>query len=60
MSRPYLPKLESFCSVVKAKLFYGARRSKNSQRTLVLQSAFFNNFVCLPFDDAAATIFGNI
>lgn len=45
------------CSVVKAELFYGARRSKNPQRTLALQSAFLNNFVSLPFDDAAATIF---
>ncbi|WYL96821.1 MAG: type II toxin-antitoxin system VapC family toxin [Gloeotrichia echinulata IR180] len=48
------------CSVVKAELFYGARKSNNPQRTLALQSGFLNNFVSLPFDDAAATIFGRI
>ncbi|MBF2017828.1 MAG: type II toxin-antitoxin system VapC family toxin [Rivularia sp. T60_A2020_040] len=48
------------CSVVKAELFYGAMRSNNPQRTLVLQSAFLNNFVSLPFDDNAATIYGRI
>jgi len=50
----------AICSVVKAELFYGARRSKNPQRTLALQSTFLNNFVSLPFDDAAATIFSEI
>ncbi|MEA5503330.1 type II toxin-antitoxin system VapC family toxin [Halotia wernerae UHCC 0503] len=48
------------CSVVKAELFYGAVRSKNYQRTLALQLAFLNNFVSLPFDDAAAKIFGEV
>lgn len=48
------------CSVVKAELFYGAMRSKNTTRTLALQEAFLNNFVSLPFDDAAATIYGRI
>jgi tRNA(fMet)-specific endonuclease VapC len=50
----------AICSVVKSELFYGARRSNNPQRTLALQSAFLNNFFSLPFDDAAATIFGRI
>jgi tRNA(fMet)-specific endonuclease VapC len=48
------------CSVVKAELFYGAMRSNNTTRTLALQEAFLNNFVSLPFDDAAATIYGRI
>lgn len=48
------------CSVVKAELFYGAMRSNNSTRTLALQEAFLNNFVSLPFDDGAATIYGRI
>ncbi|GAX45730.1 PIN domain protein [Tolypothrix sp. NIES-4075] len=48
------------CSVVKAELFYGAMRSNNTTRTLALQEAFLNNFVSLPFDDSAATIYGRI
>jgi tRNA(fMet)-specific endonuclease VapC len=48
------------CSIVKAELFYGARRSNNPQRTLALQLAFLNNFVSLSFDDVVATIFGQI
>ncbi|WP_414543857.1 type II toxin-antitoxin system tRNA(fMet)-specific endonuclease VapC [Nostoc sp. CCY0012] len=54
------PRDIAVCSVVKAELFYGARKSKNPQRTWALQSAFLNNFVSLPFDDAAAKFFGNI
>jgi len=48
------------CSVVKAELFYGAMRSSNPTRTLELQEAFLSQFVSLPFDDAAAHIFGRI
>ncbi|VXD18980.1 tRNA(fMet)-specific endonuclease VapC [Planktothrix serta PCC 8927] len=48
------------CSVVKAELFYGAMRSSNPTRTLALQEAFLIQFVSLPFDDAAASIFGRI
>lgn len=50
----------AICSVVKAELFYGANRSNNPQRTLALQQKFLNNFVSLPFNDAAAIIFGEI
>jgi tRNA(fMet)-specific endonuclease VapC len=48
------------CSVVKAELFYGAMRSNNPARTLAVQEAFLKNFISLPFDDVAATIFGRI
>ena len=48
------------CSIVKAELFYGANRSNNPQRTLTLQKQFLNLFVSLPFDDEAASIYGNI
>ena len=54
------PQDVAVCSVVKAELFYGAMRSNNSERTLALQSVFLNNFVSLPFDDNAATIYGRI
>ncbi len=48
------------CSVVKAELFYGANRSNNSQRTLANQKQFLDLFVSLPFDDQAATVYGEI
>ncbi|MHC5672948.1 PIN domain-containing protein [Nostoc sp.] len=54
------PQDVAVCSVVKAELFYGAMRSNNTTRTLALQEAFLNNFVSLPFDDSAATIYGRI
>ncbi|MFM5981495.1 MAG: type II toxin-antitoxin system VapC family toxin [Sphaerospermopsis kisseleviana] len=48
------------CSVVKGELFYGAMRSAYPERNLKLQQDFLNQFVSLPFNDQAATIFGNI
>ncbi|MEM1172152.1 MAG: type II toxin-antitoxin system VapC family toxin [Cyanobacteria bacterium P01_H01_bin.35] len=48
------------CSVVKAELFYGAKRSNNFERTLQRQQNFLNNFVSLPFDDQSAIIYGDI
>lgn len=48
------------CSVVKAELFFGAMRSTDVERTLDRQQQFLNLFVSLPFDDAAAIIYGRI
>ena len=48
------------CSVVKAELFYGAMKSQQPAQTLANQLRFLNQFVSLPFDDAAARIFGDI
>ncbi|TWH62525.1 type II toxin-antitoxin system tRNA(fMet)-specific endonuclease VapC [Dulcicalothrix desertica] len=48
------------CSVVKAELFFGAMRSNDMERTLTRQQQFLNLFVSLPFDDAAAIIYGRI
>lgn len=48
------------CSVVKAELFYGAMRSRWPAKTLAKQRAFLDAFESLPFDDAAAMIFGEI
>jgi tRNA(fMet)-specific endonuclease VapC len=48
------------CSVVKAELFYGAMRSNNPEQSLARQQQFLNLFVSLPFDDAAALIYGHI
>lgn len=46
------------CSVVKAELFYGARKSNNPAKALTIQQEFFTRFLCLPFDDKAAEIYG--
>lgn len=46
------------CSVVKAELFYGAMKSQTPELSLAKQLRFLNQFVSLPFDDAAAQIFG--
>ena len=48
------------CSVVKAELFYGAWRTQNPQHTLEKQIQFIGQFLSLPFDDAAAEIYGQI
>lgn len=48
------------CSVVKAELFYGSKKSKNPTLNLAKQMKFLNQFQSLPFDDNAALIFGEI
>ena len=48
------------CSVVKSELFYGSRKSKNPTQNLAKQKAFLSRFISLPFDDAAADIYGII
>lgn len=48
------------CSVVKGELFYGARKGPRATANLATLSAFFASLVSLPFDDAAADIYGTI
>jgi tRNA(fMet)-specific endonuclease VapC len=48
------------CSIVKGELFAGAGKSQQPARTLTRQQRFFNQFTSLPFDDAAATIYGTV
>ena len=48
------------CSIVKAELLYGGKRSNNPEETLRKQRAFLRRFVSLPFDDAAAEIYSDI
>ncbi|BAZ88776.1 PIN domain protein [Raphidiopsis curvata NIES-932] len=48
------------CSVVKAELFYGSKRSNNPQKSLNIQQLFLCQFVSLPFDDNCAEIYGKI
>ena len=48
------------CSVVKAELLYGARKSERVAENLRLLAEFFAPFVCLPFDDRCAENYGLI
>jgi len=48
------------CSVVRAELYFGAAKSLSPQTTLQLQRRFLSRFRSLPFDDAAAEIYGPI
>jgi tRNA(fMet)-specific endonuclease VapC len=46
------------CSVVKAELLFGARKSERVEDNLTLLAAFFSQFASLPFDDRAAEFYG--
>ena len=56
-----LPPAEVFlCSVVKAELWVGARRSARVAENLRTLEAFFEPIASLPFDDEAAARYGSI
>ncbi len=48
------------CSIVKGELYAGAMKSQTPTQSLVKQRAFVERFVSLPFDDAAALVYGRI
>jgi tRNA(fMet)-specific endonuclease VapC len=48
------------CSVVKAELYFGAMKSSRSIENLEILDTLFVDLVSLPFDDAAARIYGEI
>lgn len=48
------------CSVVKAELFYGARKSQRTESNLLTLERFFTAFKSLPFDDRCAEEYGQI
>jgi len=48
------------CSVVKAEMNSGAKKSQTPAESLQKQQRFFSAFRSLPFDDAAADIYGTI
>ena len=52
--RSHQPGELRLCSVVKAELLYGARRSARAPQNLRHLADFFAAFVSLPFDDACA------
>jgi tRNA(fMet)-specific endonuclease VapC len=48
------------CSIVKGELFYGSMRSNNPVKSLQIQQEFLQQFISIPFDDAAAMVYGTI
>ena len=50
----------AICSVVKAELLYGARRSQRMEANLQLLKAFFAPLQSLAFDDECAEHYGQI
>ena len=48
----------ALCSVVKAELLTGARKSRYPEKTLANVRKFLAPFRSLPFDDVAAEIYG--
>ncbi|MBI2838065.1 MAG: type II toxin-antitoxin system VapC family toxin [Acidobacteria bacterium] len=46
------------CSVVRAELLYGARKSRWVEENLALVERFCAQFESLPFDDKAASFYG--
>lgn len=66
-SEPLIARLEAtppdqvrLCSVVKAELLHGARRSSRVEENLQLLSRFFAPIASLPFDDRSAAEYGVI
>jgi tRNA(fMet)-specific endonuclease VapC len=55
-----IPSQLKLTSVVKAELLYGARNSDRVEANLARLARFFEPFVSLPFDDAAAEWYGVI
>lgn len=58
--RAHIPADIALCSVVKAELLYGARRSQRVESNLQLLKAFFAPLMSLPFDDECAEHYGQI
>jgi tRNA(fMet)-specific endonuclease VapC len=48
------------CSIVKAELLYGARRSQRIEANLALLNAFFAPLISFSFDDMCAEHYGQI
>ncbi len=56
--RSHKPKDFALCSIVKAELLYGARKSQKIVKNLSLLGKLFAQFSSLPFDDQAAEFYG--
>lgn len=48
------------CSIVRSELAYGAAKSQTPAKSAAKQQRFLEPYATLPFDDAAAAVFGRI
>lgn len=48
------------CSIVRAELIFGAKKSSHREKNEKKLKIFFNEFVCLPFNDQSAESYGEI
>ena len=46
------------CSIVKAELLFGARKSKYVEKNILLLNKFFSTFQSLPFNDRDSEYYG--
>lgn len=58
--RGHRPSELRLCSVVKAELMFGARKSLDPARNLRVLNRFFEPLVSLPLDDVGAEAYGSI
>lgn len=58
--KKYSPDDFVLCSIVKAELIYGAKKSQARTKNEQKLKVFFNEFVSLSFDDEAAQIYGEL
>ena len=58
--RVHLPTEIAICSIVRAELLWGARRSRRRDENLLRVQIFTQPFLSLPFDDASAGHYGAI
>lgn len=56
--KSYQPVDFAICSVVRAELLYGARKSQSIEKNLSLLSKLFEQFSSLAFDDLASEFYG--
>jgi len=54
------PQALRLCAVVKAELYYGACKSPRRAQNLALLERLFATYPSLPFEDAAANVYGDI
>jgi tRNA(fMet)-specific endonuclease VapC len=50
----------ALCTIVLAELYFGADKSNNPARQRTAVDAFAGPYICLPFDQRAADLYGGI
>ena len=58
--RMFRPSEVATCSIVRAELVFGARKSQRVEANLTGMVKMLESFVSLPFDDRAADYYGSI